>query len=192
MCASPTGFAIEILLGRIDVPPSDNPTSLVAKRELSLVTELTTFVQEAAGSRDARMESVILPRCQELIQAIGYRFAFDDAVAQGVDPQLIELFVASVMTYSEGWCAGSENIPLSRQRLRLLEAADAIYPRLDSLLERWKIAPYVTAPIVSDEKWTAYVQSMESYGSSPDNTTHTGSRSYSQMDTVGIIAKARL
>ncbi|EIM91538.1 acyl-CoA dehydrogenase NM domain-like protein [Stereum hirsutum FP-91666 SS1] len=146
-------FAIDVLLKRVVVPPSTDPTSLLARHESLLVAELRAFLQDATGPRDRRTESALLPQCQGLLEAIGHRLAYDAAKARGIEDAVLQLYEASIVALDPAWYVEHEGISRRRQCTMLLESADHLYPRLDELLAGLQVDAYITAPIVSEERW---------------------------------------
>ncbi|KAJ7611296.1 acyl-CoA dehydrogenase NM domain-like protein [Roridomyces roridus] len=153
-------FAIELILGKVTPAPYLNPGSLLSRHEQQWLSELRSIVKGSKTHRSNAIESSILPRCQELLQAVGHRIAVDAAVELGVDPAVVDLYVASVVKQDSAWY--SENLGLTQEKQRRMErdAVDALYPKLESLLEKLAIADYVNAPIVSDEAWVSHVREL--------------------------------
>ncbi|TFY83070.1 hypothetical protein EWM64_g940 [Hericium alpestre] len=157
-------FAVDLLLGRIKPAASANPDSLLFRHEQSMIAHLSKVMRDAPSHRDAQLESVLLPQCQGLLEAIGYRLAFDAAVTAGLPADIIDMYVASVVDLNPGWYSENAGISCWDQKMQLLAAAKTLYPRLDELLTQLNVESYVTAPIVSDHAWDAYVESLDVYG----------------------------
>ncbi|TFY70717.1 hypothetical protein EVG20_g2294 [Dentipellis fragilis] len=157
-------FAMDLLLGRIKAPATPYPDSVLYKHEQSLIAHLTKVLSQARNHRDARTEAILLPQCPTLIEAIGHRLAYDAAMQAGMDKDVVELYVASVMPYDAGWYSENLGIPCWEQKMQLLGAAKALYPQLEALLELLKVKSYATAPIVSDQAWEGYVESLDTFG----------------------------
>jgi acyl-CoA oxidase len=86
--------------------------------------------------------------------------AYDAAVAAGVDDAVIKLFVASVVRLDESWYVEALGMDRAEQRRMLVDAVDAIFPRLDNMLETMGADPYITAPMVAADTWTTYLSSL--------------------------------
>ncbi|KZT22256.1 acyl-CoA dehydrogenase NM domain-like protein [Neolentinus lepideus HHB14362 ss-1] len=164
-------FAVELLLDRIILPTSTNPESLLARHEQSLLLHLKSMLQDSGGHRDAAIEYKLLPQCRSVIESVGYRLAYDAAVARGVDRLLIDLYVASVMSDDAAWYAEHGKISGFDQKTLLVDAARVLVPRMDDLLSDMNLESYVTAPIVSDERWSSFTDSLHRYGG-PEDTFH--------------------
>ncbi|VDB88524.1 unnamed protein product [Peniophora sp. CBMAI 1063] len=166
-------LASELLLGRYSIPETKDVTSLLARHELGLEGELKSALRIMPNHRGSDFDREILPRSVEFITAIGHRMAFDAAVAAGVDPCLLDLFVAACVKKDPAFYV--ENMGLSRIRQRKMEATavDNVYSRLEEFLAPMEIEPYVTAPIVSQEKWDEYVGSMKTYDSNAESLEFT-------------------
>ena len=153
---------MELLLGRLEVPPTSNPESLLYRHEQSLISHLRAILS-ASGHRNPETEATLLPQCQGLIEAIGHRMAYDAAVEEKLDQHLIDTYVSHVISVDPSWYSEEAGIPRALQKKMELESATASFKHLESLLERLDVDSYVTAPMVSDERWYAYERSLETY-----------------------------
>lgn len=159
------GFAIDVILGRIETPVSSNAENVLAKREAWLISDMRTLLAESSHSSNRRhrnvdIEAKLLPQALPLVEAIGHRIAYDAAVRAGVGPKLMDLFTASVMQLDPAWFSEYGGIPRSEQIKLQQDAAAALYPVTNSLCDDLGVGPYVHAPIVSDESWSEYVGSL--------------------------------
>ncbi|KAI0689045.1 acyl-CoA dehydrogenase NM domain-like protein [Cytidiella melzeri] len=155
-------LATEMLQGRYTVPASKNPQSLLALHETGLFEENRAILASCSHHRSNDVNRLILPHCQPLIEAIGHRMAFDAAVAAGVDPSLIDLYVATAVKTDLAWY--SENVPgFGRRAFAELEtkALDDVLPHLGTLVGKMGVEPWITSKIVTDERWDAFVETCE-------------------------------
>lgn len=115
--------------------------------------------------RSIEFDRNILPECMNLVQAIGHRMAYDAAIASGVDQELIDLYVASCMRFDPAWYV--ENAGVSRMDQREMEsrAVDAVFLRLEEFLIQMNVEPYISAPMISDERWEKYVNNLTTFQS---------------------------
>ncbi|KAF7970718.1 hypothetical protein HWV62_23206 [Athelia sp. TMB] len=160
-------LATELLLERYAVPPSSNPTSLLARHELSLFAELQAQLRAMPSHRAPDFDTQNLPSCVPLVTAIGHRMAYDAAVSAGMDAGLLALYEVSCIKADAAWYV--ENTEITRVGIREMEAraVEAVFPRLEEFLEALDVEPYITAPIISEEKWSRYVNELQTF-SSPD------------------------
>jgi hypothetical protein len=109
----------------------------------------------------------VLPELFGLIQSIGTRMAYDAAVADSVESDLVDLYVVSCIRMDPTWYV--ENAGLTRRSIGDMESAavDSIFPRMEELLVRTGVEAYISAPIVSDEGWEKYVASLPVACSNP-------------------------
>jgi acyl-CoA oxidase len=159
-------FSMDLLLGRIEAPPSSNLESLLSKHEASMISDMRAeLAQFSSGSRDPAFESRFTPRALPLIEAVGHRMAYEAAVQSGLERSIIDLFIASVVKLDPAWY--SETVGLSRRAQIDMEfdSATILYPQLSELTERLEASAYVTAPIVSEDKWQGYVDALPVVGS---------------------------
>ncbi|KAI0265329.1 acyl-CoA dehydrogenase NM domain-like protein [Gloeopeniophorella convolvens] len=157
-------LASELLLGRYSLPPSTHPDSLLAQHEADLFAALRTQLAAMTHHRSAEYDRAILPESLPLVQALGQRLAHDAARAAGVDDTLVEMYVAGCVRDDEAWYV--ERLGLSRADVRAMEgrAAERVMPRLEEHLVALDVEAYVTAPIVSDARWAAFVEGLPTFG----------------------------
>ncbi|KAI0768840.1 acyl-CoA dehydrogenase NM domain-like protein [Trametes elegans] len=153
----------ELLLGRYTMPPPANPDSLLARHEAGLFAELREIIKGVPHHRSAEVNRRILPHCQPMMEAIGHRMAYDAAVAQGVRPALVELYVAGVVRLDAAWYAEHAALGRAAQLEMETRAMDAVLPVLGELVKEMDVFAYVTAPIVSDERWGAFVDGLKTF-----------------------------
>lgn len=160
------GFAIDLLRGRVIVPSYQDTDSLLSRHEQSLTSSLKLSLLNAVKSHDGSLDTAVLPLCQAVIEAIGARMAFEaayDHLPKGV----LDLFVASNVRKDAAWYALNADLDGPAQTQMEAEAARALLPRINALMDLLDIEPYVVAPIASDEQWIHYVNSLDVYGDAP-------------------------
>ncbi|KAF9076253.1 acyl-CoA dehydrogenase NM domain-like protein [Rhodocollybia butyracea] len=162
-------LAIELGLDRYVLPQSKYPDNLLARHERYLMKELKEALQATTHNhRGGDVDRQILPKCQALIEAIGHRMAHDAAVEAGVMPELTDLYVCSVVKLDSAWYCETGTASRQKQAEAEVAAYDAVLPHLSALVQGMNVSPYVTAPIVSDEAWEAYVSELSYQGSEAD------------------------
>ncbi|KAJ3572734.1 hypothetical protein NP233_g2896 [Leucocoprinus birnbaumii] len=156
-------LASELLLRRYKIPAAADPKSLLALHEDGLFKELSGLLKNIGHHRASDFDRLVLPDCLPFVQAIGHRMAYDAAVSAGVDSCLIDMYVASCVKLDTSWYV--EKLGISRLRQREMEATaiDRVFPRIEEFLSQMGVEPYVLAPIVSDERWDAYVSRLPAY-----------------------------
>lgn len=164
-------FATELLQGRYAVPAPQNPDSPLALHEAGLFSESREILNTASHHRGDDVNRLILPNCQPLVEAIGHRIAYDAAVAAGVQPCLVDLYVASVLKRDAAWY--SENVGLGRRAVVEMEtkAMDTILSQLGSLIGDMGVSPWITSRIVSDKRWDAFVEKLEVFTGDADGSS---------------------
>ncbi|KAH9019393.1 acyl-CoA dehydrogenase NM domain-like protein [Lactarius pseudohatsudake] len=149
-------LASELLLGRYALEPPRYPDSLLARHESGLFSELRAVLAAAPGHRSTAYDREVLPRSLPLVLAIGHRIAYDAARAAQVDAPLLDLFEVAAVMQDEAWYVESLGISRVELRRREAHALEAVFARLEEYLVRMDVAPYIVAPIVSDEKWEQF------------------------------------
>ncbi|KAH9851442.1 acyl-CoA dehydrogenase NM domain-like protein [Lenzites betulinus] len=153
----------ELLLGRYALPSPENPDSLLARHEAGLFERMRTLIAHVPHHRSAEVNRLVLPHCQPAMEALGHRMAYDAAVAQGVDPALVELYVANVVRLDAAWYAEHAGLGWAAQQDMETRAADAVLPQLGRYVREMDVFAFVSAPIVSDERWGAFVDGLATY-----------------------------
>ncbi|OJT05090.1 Acyl-coenzyme A oxidase 2, peroxisomal [Trametes pubescens] len=153
----------ELLLGRYKMPAPENPNSLLARHEAGLFAELQGIIKGVSHHRSDEVNRLILPHCQPMMEAIGHRMAYDAAVAQGVRPALVDLYVANVVKLDAAWYAEHAALGRAAQQAAEVRAHDEVLPMLGELVKEMDVFPYVTAPIVTDERWDAFVGGLTTF-----------------------------
>lgn len=157
---------MDLLRGRITVPPYHNPDDLLSRHERSFISSLKSSLVEAKNRRDGSVDTSVLPLCQALIEAIGARMAFE-AARDYLPEDILNLYVATTVRKDAAWYALHAGLDGAAQARMEAEAAKALLPRINALIDMLDIESYVVAPIVSDEQWSRYVNSLDEYGEVP-------------------------
>jgi len=183
-------LAIELALGRITLPRSNNPKSRLARHEAAVISRIRSHFHNGQGSpegesdshRKRQTEAAILPLCVPLMQAIGHRMAYDAAIEASVDPTLIDVYLASVILSDSTWYSEAKDPAVhlsgSEQLEMQLDACTRGVVRLEEWLEKLEVEPYVLAPMVSEEKWDAYEQTLETFGGPQDSGIESSDGAY--------------
>ncbi|KAI9436922.1 acyl-CoA dehydrogenase NM domain-like protein [Lactarius indigo] len=157
-------LASELLLGRYALESPKYPDSPLAKHEAGMFSELRAVLAVAPSHRSASYDREVLPRSLPLIMAIGDRIAYEAARDAQVDAPLLALFEIASMLQDEAWYVEQLGITRAQLRQREVEAIEAVFPHLEEYLVQMDIAPYVTAPIVSEERWERFLGTLQAFG----------------------------
>lgn len=151
----------EMLQGRYKVPASAYPESILGQHEAGLFADNRAVLNERSHHRSDEVNRMILPQCQTMIEAVGHRMAYDAAVASGVKPNLIELYVASCMKLDASWYI--ENAGFTCRTLADMEAkaVDAILPDVGKLIDHMGAEPWVTSKIISNQRWNNFLDTCD-------------------------------
>ncbi|KAJ8487674.1 hypothetical protein ONZ45_g7500 [Pleurotus djamor] len=160
-------FAIEIVLSRIELPPASEPDSMLAQHEDAMIQELREKLFTMAHHRSEEFEKWVLPRCQPLLEAIGHRIAYESARKDHIDEDLVNLYVSHCFKQDPGWYTERGGLSVLDQRKLEIESITRLLPRLDDLLNLLGQDDGITAPIVSDDRWEKFTQSLPVHGSLP-------------------------
>ncbi|KAJ7485791.1 acyl-CoA dehydrogenase/oxidase C-terminal [Mycena latifolia] len=158
-------LATELLLEKYYMPPSANPRSLLGRHEEGLMTKYRSIIANSGGHRSTEFASHVIPHCEDIVRAVGYRMAYDVAVAAEVPQTLIDIFVCGVVKTDLAWYI--ENQVLSSEELEDMQdsAIQRALPHAEEWVAGMKVEPYAAAPIVSDDAWDAFHTQLHSIGS---------------------------
>ncbi|KAH9990765.1 acyl-CoA dehydrogenase NM domain-like protein [Russula vinacea] len=140
----------ELLLGRYALEPPCYADSLLAQHERGLFLELRAALAVASAI------------------AIGHRLSYDAARAAAVDAPLLDLFEIASVLQDEAWYVECLGMTRAELREREARAIEAVFPHLEEYLARMDVAPYIVAPISSDEKWELFVDKLQTFGETSD------------------------
>ncbi|KAF8890391.1 acyl-CoA dehydrogenase NM domain-like protein [Infundibulicybe gibba] len=154
----------ELLLGRYELPKAVDPNSLLARHETGLFEERRTILANTLDHEGRMNENHLLPYCQMMVEAAGHRMAYDAARAAGVMPALIDLYLSSIIKLDSAWYVENADVSRSAQTQMEDAALDAVLPHVNALAEGLNVAYCVTAPIVSDAKWDAFLRGLSDFG----------------------------
>lgn len=87
--------------------------------------------------------------------------AYDAAIEAGLDSRIVNLFQYSTVRQDEAWY--TEVLGMSRQTQFNLEdeALQNAYPLLEKWMDEAGVDHAITSPIVSQERWDAFVSQLE-------------------------------
>jgi acyl-CoA oxidase len=154
----------ELLGGKLKLPTCQNALTLLAQQEQGLMNDIQSRLTEVGGYRQHRSQAFnqhVLPLCRPLVEAIGHRMAYEAAQQAGISSDVLELY--------ERLSASKPLIYLSAQSMGKARCGD---PLLDEQYEstlaqirseslhRDPVDDYITAPIVSEEKWNDFTNGL--------------------------------
>ncbi|CAG8100244.1 unnamed protein product [Penicillium salamii] len=163
-------LASELLIGRYKLPPPRSPTSIIAQHETGLFSEAKSLLQHSAqgNHRSESFNRNILPLCLPLVEAIGYRMAFEAAQEANVDPKLVQLYEAGVIKEDPAWYAEQGGLCRDVQREMESQAVDDLLPHLQNIMQESGMQDYCNAPMASKFLWDGFVGRLETFkGNAP-------------------------
>ncbi|KAF5578571.1 acyl dehydrogenase NM domain protein [Fusarium subglutinans] len=161
-------LAVELCLGKYEMPSATKTDCLLAKYEAGLAQEAWDIVSSIPAEHHSQeFNRLFIPRCKPLVLGIGHRMVYETALDAGVDSDLLALYEAGALKENLDWY--TEKGLLTRQTFREMEnrALDSVEPRLDELLNELNMEPYVTAPIIKEGLFDDFVQGLPTF----DGTT---------------------
>jgi len=159
----------ELILGRYEVPLPDPSESLLARHATSLLEEnIQLYTSLGCDHRSEAFNSLILPECHKVVEAIGHAHAYSAGLRKNLPKTVLDIYESSVIRQDPAWYSEKAGITRMDQRLREDAAVTSALPHLASLLADLNIDDYVSAPIVTDSRWKAYLSGLPVYsGNAP-------------------------
>ncbi|KAH7882889.1 acyl-CoA dehydrogenase NM domain-like protein [Phlebopus sp. FC_14] len=157
-------LASELILGRYSLPPASHPESPLTRHEAGLLEECRVMLSEMGGNhRSPEFNNLVLPRCLPLVEAIGFRMAWEAALAHKVPPALIKLYETGAIGSDLAWYI--EHTDISRDAFARGEAAalSEVLEGLDGFLDAAEVESSAVAAMLSDESWKRLVSSLPLY-----------------------------
>jgi acyl-CoA oxidase len=157
------------LQNRFSIPLPDPQQSLLARHASSLLEEnRRLFKSFSSNHRSEMFNSLILPQAQLAVEAIGHALAYSNGLKAGLPQPILDVYECAVIRQDPAWYSEQAGITRIDQRLREDVAISSMLPDLPTYLSELHIENYVTAPIVSDDAWKAYLKELPVYtGSTP-------------------------
>lgn len=156
-----SGLAPELILGRYALPSPSQPESYLSRHEIGVLNECRALLAELGGKhRTAEFNNLVLPRCLPLVEAIGFRMAWEAALSHGVPQVLIRLYEICAIGSDLPWYI--ENADISRDSFARDEvsALSAVLADLDALLDGTQVESSAVAAMLSDESWARIVSTL--------------------------------
>ncbi|KAJ7661700.1 acyl-CoA dehydrogenase NM domain-like protein [Mycena rosella] len=157
-------LATELLIGRYALPAPKYPPCLAARHEAGLFRECRDQFSAMGGHhRSEAFNRLLLPRCQALVEAIGQRFFYEAAKDAGVEEAVLGIYEAGIVQSSPAWFAAYAGMNGSAQAAHEDAAITAAMPHLERWLQWSGAHEYALAPIMTQSRWDAFVQTFPSF-----------------------------
>ncbi|KAF8992126.1 hypothetical protein BDQ17DRAFT_1332500 [Cyathus striatus] len=158
--------ATDIIMGKYELPPATNASSLLAKHEATLIQEYweEMLSQSDSENKYAAFNKHILLSCQKIVKAIGSRIAYKAAIEAQLLQYVIDLFIASVIQMDLLWFLDTR--VLSRRDIAEMElkGVGQAMPNLEALVNGLSVRVYITSRIVSDRAWEEFQRRLPLVG----------------------------
>ncbi|KGO62870.1 Acyl-CoA dehydrogenase/oxidase [Penicillium expansum] len=165
-------LASELLIGRYQMPPPNDPSSPIARHEASLFSEARDLLQQGSkgAHRSEQFNRNILPLALPLVEAIGHRMAYEAAIDANIDSSLLNLYESGVMKQDSAWYVEQGGLSRGVQREMEAQAVDVLLPQMKDLLLASGVQPYSNAPMTSKTLWNDFVSGLEVFsGDAPSD-----------------------
>lgn len=157
------GLASELLIGRYQMPPPNDPSSPIAQHEASLFSEARDLLRQGAkgAHRSERFNRDILPLALPLVEAVGHRMAYEAAIDANIDMSLLNLYESGVVKQDSAWYAEQGGLSREVQREMEAQAVDVLLPQMKDLLFASGVQACSNAPMTSKTLWDDFVSGLE-------------------------------
>lgn len=91
---------------------------------------------------------------------MGHALAYSAAVKANLPQPILDVYECAVIRQDSAWYSEQGGISRINQRIREDAAVSSMLPHLASLLSQLDIDKYISAPIVSDASWKAYLAAL--------------------------------
>ncbi|OBZ76897.1 Acyl-coenzyme A oxidase-like protein [Grifola frondosa] len=145
----------ELLLGRYTLPPPALAKSLLARHASSVFEHNADLLRTLPGGR--------VP-----IQALGHAYAYAAAARAGIPQPLLDLYECVAIRADPAWYSECAGLDSSAQRAREARAVTCALAHLQEYLDALDIKEHVTAPIVEDHVWKAWLAKAPTYHGTAD------------------------
>ncbi|KAI0965617.1 acyl-CoA dehydrogenase/oxidase [Xylaria arbuscula] len=156
----------EVLLGRYKLPEAKNKSCPLARHEAGVWQEARELI-ESLGAKSHRSEEVnahLLPRCRDLVKASGHRMAYEAAAAGGkMKPEALRLFESTCIKSDLSWYCQFDGLNRNDFFKNDTTAAREALPLLQEFLAQKRPSRATVAPIMNDESWDEFVQSLPTF-----------------------------
>lgn len=162
------------------MPKSRHPNCLLSRHEAAFFSKCKVKAAEVGSHRGEKFNSLILPLCQPLIQAIGHRMAYEAALDAGLDQHQLDLFEVHSMKANAACYSDFASIGWWEQHEMEEKAATEALRFFDRDVKRLEAAPFAVAPMLSDERWRIFTNELHCFSSGDmelnlfDNTENMG------------------
>ncbi|KAH9921831.1 hypothetical protein B0H21DRAFT_177663 [Amylocystis lapponica] len=154
----------ELLIGRYALPAPGDPSSLLARHSTAIFARCKKLLASfPGGHRDARFNDLLLPQAEPALVALGHAYAYAAARDAGLPQPLLDLFECAVMKLDAAWYAEHAGIGEDARMMREDAAVRAALPHIREYADALDVRRWVTAPIVSDKAWEAWVKQLRSH-----------------------------
>ncbi|KAH6879755.1 hypothetical protein B0T10DRAFT_582266 [Thelonectria olida] len=159
-------LASELLGNKYTLLEAQDSSSLLAQHESDMWTQIRNKVSEVGGYEHHRSEGFnrhVLPRCRSLVEATGHRMAYEAARNSNVCPKILHLFERMCVGTDLGWYIENGHVTTKVFHDSLVDAYDAVLPDMLRSLDTARFDGYITAPIMTNESWNAFVRGLPSF-----------------------------
>lgn len=122
--------------------------------------------------RGLDFDRLILPRCRPLIEAVSNRVAFEAATELNAHPRVLDLFEKVMIEQNIDWYVAQGLVDGIAFHRSAAEAYTEALPDMLAWFEHEGVGKYCTAPIASDEDWSAFLKNLPAFRSKNDSNDY--------------------
>jgi acyl-CoA oxidase len=157
------------LQDKYQLPPPEDPSSLLARHEQGLFDELKqSITRDEDGNTNHRSETfaqTVTPRARDLVQAIGHRFAYESALSSGhIRKELVNVWEADCILQDPAWYVEHAGMTNREIHQKYTTAIECVRPSLGEIMEEFGMEKHFgSIPLVSKEHWDDFIDELPTF-----------------------------
>ncbi|KAI4599606.1 hypothetical protein KJ359_001703 [Pestalotiopsis sp. 9143b] len=108
----------------------------------------------------------VMPRCRDIIIAIGQRMAYEAAKSSAdVSSDVLAVFEAQSVMADSAWYARYNNASFAELQQRESEALEKVKPQFEHIMLHCESAAWASAPIIGQDLWEEFENDLTTFDS---------------------------
>ncbi|KAI4599645.1 hypothetical protein KJ359_001742 [Pestalotiopsis sp. 9143b] len=120
--------------------------------------------KEASQARSFDLQ--VMPRCRDIIIAIGQRMAYEAAKSSTkVSSDVLAVFEAQSVMCDPAWYVGHNHASFAELQQRESEAFEKVKPQVENIMLHCESAAWASAPIIGQDLWEEFENDLTTFDS---------------------------
>ncbi|KAH7910118.1 hypothetical protein BJ138DRAFT_143157 [Hygrophoropsis aurantiaca] len=142
----------ELLLNRYTIPTPTQTKSILWQRAVSNLEACRRVLHQIPGGHRSEEYNKLLPLAEPSIAALGHALAYSAAIDSHLPEPITSMFECVVSRLGRA--------PSIKQCVQEDAAISRALPLLEEYLSQLNVRQYITAPILTDQRWKGYLKSL--------------------------------